>query len=288
MKLRKVDLEQWVNSASPEKLEFRQAVHTTLLAIGSQHKLSTKMAIKGGMLLAIKYNSDRFTRDIDFSTSQKASELDQESVRANLEQGLIEAIEKLDYGLDCRIQSFKIQPSHIDNPTYPELRITIGFAYKGSRKHKRLLSGKSTDTVKIDYSLNEPIPNLEWLDIGDEEKIIAYSFADLIAEKYRAFLQQSEEERNRQRRQDIYDLYLLLKIDLKIDKAKKKIILDSLLIKSKARNLNPNIKSIDNPELIKRAKNVYPTLSDEVEGKLPEFDKIFSIVSSFYKSLPWS
>lgn len=285
--MQKINLESWVKSAPYELLEFRQAIHTILLAIGSNNILSKEMVIKGGILLAIKYDSHRFTRDIDFSTSRNASEINQDKLRSNLERGLIDAVNQLNYGLDCKIQSFRIQPSHIDNPKYPELKITVGYAYKGTKKHKRLIDGKSPDIVKIDYSLNEPIPNLEEIEISNKVKITAYNLTDIIAEKFRAFLQQSNEERNRERRQDIYDLYILIRDNPDIDEIHKRKILESLLMKSKARNLVPDIESINNMEIINRAKHAYPSLSSEIEGELPDFDLIFDIVASFYKTLPW-
>ncbi len=63
------DIEQWIGNASNiQEKQFRMAVVIILHAITLDSILRLNMVIKGGILLAIKYNSDRFTRDIDFST----------------------------------------------------------------------------------------------------------------------------------------------------------------------------------------------------------------------------
>ncbi|HEB71930.1 MAG TPA: hypothetical protein ENI77_04850 [Nitrospirae bacterium] len=66
----KCDIELWVEkSPNNRELELRQAVHTVLLAISNSGKLREQMIMKGAILLALKYGSSRYTKDIDFSTS---------------------------------------------------------------------------------------------------------------------------------------------------------------------------------------------------------------------------
>ena len=108
---------------------------------------------------------------------------------------------------------------------------------------------------------------------------------DLIAAKYRSLLQQVS--RNRFRRQDIFDLFLLLEKFNDFDEVEIGKIHTSPLLKSKARGINATKESIDDPELKQRAKHGYETLSSEIEGALPDFDKSFDAVSKFYRSLPW-
>lgn len=203
------EIKDWVEEASTtDNKEFRQAVHTILSAIASDSNLKANMILKGGILLAIRYKSHRFTRDIDFSTERPSGgEITEDGVRKSLDSSLAQMVEELDYGLDCRVQSSNLQPKD-PNSTYPSIKMTVGYAYKGTRQHKRLLSLRSPDIVSIDYSLNESTPNIEDLKLNLEEGILTYSLTDLIAEKYRSLLQQVS--RNRSRRQDVYDLNLLL------------------------------------------------------------------------------
>jgi hypothetical protein len=280
------DIRSWVEGATTEgNKEFREAVHTILSAVASDKDLKANMILKGGILLAIRYNSPRYTKDIDFSTERNlGKEITKDLVRKSLDSSLAQMVEALDYDLDCRVQSCKLQPKD-PNSTYPSIKIKVGYAYKGTSKHKRLLSLQSPNTISIDYSLNESTPNVENLRLDREDGILTYSLTDLIAEKYRSLLQQVP--RNRTRRQDVYDLNLLIKNLNHINSDEKSKILDCLISKSKARGIDPNIKSFNDQELKIRAQKLYQTLEDEIEGKLPDFDELFHIVAEFYKSLPW-
>jgi len=165
--------------------------------------------------------------------------------------------------------------------------MTVGYAYKGTPQHKRLLSLRSPDIVSVDYSLNEVTPNVEDLKLNLKDGILTYSLTDLIAEKYRSLLQQVS--RNRTRRQDVYDLNLLIERLGDIDSFERSKILNSLIIKSKARGIEPDINSFENPELKSRAQEDYPTLKQELpSGELPDFNELFQKVADFYRSLPWS
>ncbi|MCA6584820.1 MAG: nucleotidyl transferase AbiEii/AbiGii toxin family protein [Pseudanabaena sp.] len=281
------DIKDWVEEASTtSNKEFRQAVHTILSSIASDSDLKANMILKGGILLAIRYKSHRFTTDIDFSTEKpRGGEITEDGVRKSLDSSLAQMVEELDYDLDCRVQSSKLQPRDVKS-TYPSIKMKVGYAYKGTPQHKRLLSLQSPNTISIDYSLNEATPNIEDLKLNLEEGILAYSLTDLIAEKYRSLLQQVS--RNRNRRQDVYDINLLVERFGDINDFERSKILNSLIIKSKAREISPDINSFEDPELKSRAKKDYHTLKDEIESELPDFDDLFQKVSDFYRSLPWS
>jgi len=280
------DLSDWVSRADSESnREFREAVHTILSAIASDTNLRASMVLKGGILLAIRYGSQRFTKDIDLSTAQMSGQnLSVDTVTKNLNNSLSNVVEVLDYDLDCVVQSAKIQPKG-KNVTYPSIKMKIGYAYKGTSKHKKLSAKQSPTVISIDYSLNEATPNIETLRLAQGEELNVYSLTDLLAEKYRSLLQQVE--RNRNRRQDIFDLYLLITTFENIDGFEKSRILSSLIEKSLARGINPTIDSMNNPEVRDRAARDYDTLGDEVEGELPEFEESFFLVLKFYRSLPW-
>lgn len=279
------NIEDWVNQAESGQREFREAVHTILAAIAQKPDLRDRMIIKGGILLAIRYNSNRFTRDIDFSTQQKLNDVLPEQIQAALEDSLSHVVEQLGYDVDCKIQSITVQPRDRPDATFPSIKIKIGHAYKGTPKHKRLLVGTCPSVISIDYSLNESTNYVEDLQIGLGRNIVAYALTDLISEKFRAILQQID--RNRRRRQDIFDLYYLLLSQGPFDEDEKTRILHSLVLKCRARNLEPSRGSLNNPEIYNRAKADYPTLEDEVPGELPDFDSIFAIVKDFYESLDW-
>ena len=69
-------IENWVqesidNRSVAAQKDFRHAVHIILKAISLSENLSKSMIFKGGMLLGIKYQSERYTTDLDFSTAEK-------------------------------------------------------------------------------------------------------------------------------------------------------------------------------------------------------------------------
>lgn len=283
--MKDIAIEEWVNSASEESLiELRQAMHTVITAIGGSKYLYQRMTVKGGVLLAIKYRSTRFTKDVDFSTSEKYDSFDKDKFLFELEYNLAIAVEKLPYDLDCRIQSVELSPSK--GGTFPTLQIKVGYAYKGKPKHRRLLSQAGSPTsICIDYSFNETNIDIDCVEIENDTSIKAYSLSDLVGEKYRAILQQPG--RNRFRRQDMYDIFWLISNGF-LQYVDMSLILQSLRVKAESRNLKVDKGSIRDPEVARRSRAEYDTLKSEIEGELPEFDVVYDAAVTFYESLPWA
>ncbi len=281
------DVHQWVEAeGDPRQRELRQAVHTVLSAVAASHFLSASMLIKGGILLAIRYHGVRYTRDIDFSFDRPFQEFDKELFLEELGKALIASINRLEYDLDCRIQSHRIQPGNQPDPSFPALALSIGYAPKGDlARHRRLVAGEAVDTVKVDFSFNEVTLEIENITLTDGGQLRAYSLSDLVAEKYRAILQQ--EIRNRPRRQDIYDLYVLFEHLPNISNEEKKKILKSLLRKSESRELNVDANSLRLPSIMERSATDYDQLRSEIAGNLPPFEKAYSTLRDFFESLPW-
>jgi predicted nucleotidyltransferase component of viral defense system len=282
-------IEAWVEGAdSAREQALRMAVHTTLLAISDSNYLRSNMVLKGGILLAIRYQTHRHTTDIDLSTTkQHGEEINEEAIKSNLESSLVGATDSLSYDMDCRIQSIKKTPKS-ENATFPSLKITIGYAQPGSQLHKRLMRLECPTIISIDYSMNEALPNIESIKISEGSEgneLLVYTLTDLIAEKFRSLLQQPS--RNRHRRQDAYDLNIITDNIGTIDNVEKNKILSSLLIKCKARDVAVDVGSMDNPDIYHRAKVDYATLDNEIEIALPDFDTSFIKIVVFYRSLPW-
>jgi predicted nucleotidyltransferase component of viral defense system len=195
------------------------------------------------------------------------------------------ASEKLDYGLACKVQSFKMKPPSPD-ASFPTLKLKVEYAYKHeTRNYRRLQQNASIHVVTIDYSFNEISNEPETIRLTDGGEILAYSLTDLIAEKYRALIQQ--ETRNRIRRQDVYDLHLLLTTCSDITKNEKAKILESLIKKAASRDITVERGMLTREELINRSQKEYAQLASEIKGDLPPFESSFSIVKNFYESLPW-
>jgi len=239
------------------------------------------------MLMALCYDSSRYTRDIDFSQAQKYQQGDEGKLVGELEQAMREVVEDMDYGLDCRIQSTELKPPSTKNPTFPTLNIRIGYAYKHEESsHRRLSRGNAPTVVEIDFSFNETTKSAEDFSISEGRTLLRYSLVDLVAEKFRALLQQ--EERKRYRRQDIYDLfYLIRKVPDELNGIKHEI-LQALIDSASSKQLAVGADSMSNESIRLRTKHEYDQLEAEVPtGELPEFDIAYEAVMGFYKSLPW-
>ena len=282
------DVDLWVAYAPQDRNEFRQAVHTILHAISESEYLKPKMIIKGGMLIGIRYKSDRFTEDIDFSTSEKYQDINTEEFQKELEDALLVAYDELQYGVRCSVQSLKVQPKNqAEEATFPSLKLKIGYASdSNAAAMKRLEAGHSANTVKIDYSFNEITHKVDDLVI-DDGSVQAYGFEDLIAEKYRSMHQQVV--RKRSRRQDVYDLHYLLNNSSTPTEEEKLNILIFLFEKSVERLPDGfiNQTSLNNAEIKTRSQHDYHLLAKEIEGELPDFEEAFAQVNAFYESLPW-
>lgn len=280
-------IEDWIAAAPRDRVTFRQAVHIVLQAIASNEYLKPRMIMKGGMLLGLRYQSSRFTEDIDFSTSMRYADIDEALFRQELEEALLIASDELPYQVICGVQKLAIQPKDVENATFPSFKLTIGYARRTHEAEmSRFRNRQSPNTVKIDYSFNENSYAVDHITLADEEEILAYSFTDLVAEKIRSVIQQVE--RNRARRQDIYDLNLLLDT-VTPDEKEKLTILTTLLDKSVGRlpvgTVNPD--TLNNPDIRERSSREYELLRDEIEGELPDFNQAYDRLRAFYESLPW-
>lgn len=279
------DLPAWVLAAPKAKRNFRRAVHILLHAVATTPVLSRKLHMKGGILMALRYQSERFTKDVDFSTPEPYTRSAEDEFRRALEHALVAAPETLGYDLVCRIQKFDPQPGR--DKTYVTLQLTIGYAQVGTPSYKRLLAGECTDIVGLDYSYSESIPEIETIQIDEEGMLCVYGLSTLVGEKLRALLQQPI--RRRTRRQDVYDLKLLLDTQPQLqDQMTKARVLATLVAKCEEREFHATATSFDNPEVRRLALLEYATLATELpEGNLPPFDASFTVVSEYYRNLPW-
>ena len=282
-----INLQDWVLAETdPARKTFRQAVHLILSAIANSHRLAPLMVMKGGSLLAIRYNSPRFTKDIDFSTTDVFSKSEVPIFLVDLDEALLTTNADNEYGLRLRVQSTSLNPQAEQNPTFPTLRIKIGYAKLSEPNQlKQLNVKKAAQVVSIDYSYNEWSTGIEQQSI-DGGQLSMYGLHDLIAEKFRSVLQQVE--RQRKRYQDIYDLFLLLD-GHNFSEADKADILSKLYEASSARvGITPSEASLRDPEVISLSRADYDTqLPTLLKEPPPAFDATYQSIRHFYESLPW-
>lgn len=282
-----INLASWVEEETdPARRSFRSAAQLVIRAIAQSTTLSPVMVMKGGTLMAIRYGSSRFTRDIDFSTTRKIENVDIEELLRDFSLAIETISADNEHGLALRLQSHVMQPSNNPKPTFPTLRIKIGYASRTSpRQLKRLSENGAADVVLVDYSFNEWdfSANIEEVDGGS---ISTYSFHDLIAEKLRSILQQPI--RKRERFQDIYDVTLLLRCNTEITQEDRARVLENLEKSVEGRSVPLERFAMRDPEIERLSKIGYEKhLPDQITGDLPPFHEAFAIVVEFFESLPW-
>ncbi len=236
--------------------------------------------LKGGLLLGLVHNSPRMTRDVDMTAGFRPSRDIDERIKEQLDKALPAAAAALGYaGTRTRVHAVGKQPRghDIEEARFPSLTITI--------EHLSRTGGRPcTDRIRMDISFNEPdVVTVDIFDIGEGVELHAYGLVDVIAEKYRALLQQPL--RRRERRQDVHDIAFLLD-RFSFDDDEKADILAATLERCRARDIEPEVGSIDNPEVERRARSQWDTIALET-GALQEFGRCFEAVRRFYRELPW-
>jgi len=280
-----INLEQWVeDEADPQRRQFRQAAHLVLRAIANSAVLAPIMLMKGGILLAIRYQSTRFTRDIDFSTPKRLQDVDLPTLLADVSQALLPVSADNEYGLALTLQSHAVKPPDRPEVSFPTLQLRIAYASRTSQGDMlRLAKGQGTKTVQLDYSFNEWVSEIEKQAL-DGGTLSMYAFHDLIAEKLRSVLQQPL--RNRSRFQDIYDISLLLECATITDEDKR-TILNKLHEASEDRKVPMDQMAMRNQAVIDLSKRDYDAVAVLIPSKPPAFEVAYDVVRRFFESLPW-
>ena len=286
----KINIPEWVEVAQTDESTYRQRQATEIIlhAIAITPALNDRLCLKGGILMGLVYHSPRQTGDIDFSvlTNESLDESTPDTFRNLINSALPRAAANLGYvDMVTRFQSMKVlPPNRYPNARFPALKLNIAYAKRGSYQEKRLLERNPANIIRLDISFKEEISEIQVLEIADGELLLAYSLNDLIAEKYRAMLQQAL--RNRHRRQDVYDLNFLI-LDLELDDDAKAKILETLLKKCQARDIIASPGSFNDPDVRNRSRSEWNTLKLEIE-EIPDFDSCFERIATFYSRLPWS
>lgn len=282
-----IDWGKWIQEGGgAANVPLRQAVHIVLIAASNCPGIRDSMMMKGGILMALSYDSTRYTKDIDFSTVDAYSPGADSKIVEDLKAALPVAVASVDYGLDCRIQSYELKPPSVSAPTFPTLKVKVGYAKQTeARAYRKLQNGNSPQVVEIDFSFNESTQAAVDLEIFSGGVLKRYSLPDLVAEKYRALLQQIG--RNRNRRQDVYDLHLLISKSRETLNKSRAEILRALIASARSKGLIVDQNSFSAEEIRIRSRVEYDQLAREIHGKLPPFEEAFASVEEFYTSLGW-
>ena len=286
--LKEVDVAEWVNKAKADTVTYqqRQTVEITLNAIAMIPPLQAQLYLKGGTLMGLAYDSPRHTTDIDLTTTLAAGSDVADRVRSQLDLTFPRVAAALGYA-DLVVKTHSVTTWPKKNfpagATWPALTLKIGSAKRGTAQERALQTGQASVVIGADISFNEPLLHIQVLELTGGQELLAYGLVDLMAEKYRAILEQVT--RNRYRRQDVYDLDWLI-VRNEIDDGVQEQILAALRAKCQEHQIVPTRDSLDNPEIKKRAGAYWQTMEQELE-EVPDFEGCFTRVSEFYRNLPW-
>lgn len=284
----KLDVTGWVERARADPVAYaqRQAAEVTLNAIAMTADLKQRLFLKGGILMGLAYDSPRQTADIDLTAAFEVSPDIDEKIRGLLDGAFPRAAARLGYAdLIIKVHSIARQPKAIfETARFPALKIKVAFARRGMPQETALTRGLAPGKIEVDISFNEPLTQIQVLGLTGGAELLAYDLTELMAEKYRAMLQQKE--RNRNRRQDVYDLDRLID-GREFSTEDLAQILEVFVAKCLSRDIKPTTDALDDPEIRKRSGADWQTMELEI-GTLPEFEGCYKRVLGFYRGLPWA
>jgi predicted nucleotidyltransferase component of viral defense system len=287
-----LDLTAWVRRAASNPTLYRQRQVTEILlhAVAIAPGFGGALFLKGGVLMAVAYGSPRNTGDVDFTVTGDPEEV-RRRVGLALDASFREAAVRAGYpNILCRVQRVRPRPrpdTFAASP-FPALEITVGSAARDNPAEvARLDAGNAARVVRIDLSFREPVGSVQKLVVGGGQEVQAYGLYDLVAEKLRAILQQIVRPHPGTRRQDVYDIARLLET-FDLDPQERAAIHSILLRKSREREFEPTREMISDLRIEAKLRADWPTLADELDEPLPDFDACFAVVRGFYESLPWS
>lgn len=284
-----VDVRAWVEAArsNPAQYRDRQVTEIVLAAIGLAPNLNTNLILKGGAAMALAFQSNRVTADVDFTSMAEPAGF-ADKIADDLNAILPKAAIRLGYpDLLCRVQTIKKMPKplNFEEFDFPALLIRIGSAERGTGEEPRLEDGRAIRVLDIEISFRDQVYSFQELNLtGPGVAVRAFTLHEIIAEKLRALLQQPIRKRNR--RQDVYDIaYLIETKELTVED--RRSILRTLIEKCRTRGIAATPESMDDPEVRRRAEVDWKTLALELDD-LPPFDERFAMMRELYLSLPWS
>ena len=284
----RVDVAEWVERvrSDPVAYQQRQTTEIVLNAVAMLGPLGARMVLKGGILVGLAYNSPRQTTDIDLTADFPVNSPIRDKVRDLLRSAFPRVATSLGYpDLVLGIHSIQYLPKGLfATAKFPALKLKVASARRGTASEEALQEGKPTNCViDVDISFNEPMHEIQVLELTGGQELLAYSLVELIAEKLRAVLQQVGRRRNR--RQDVYDLDRLIG-EQQIDDDLCAQILEVFVEKCRSRGIEPSRASLDDPEVKRRSAAEWDTMKLEL-GEVPNFEDCYARVAEFYRSLPW-
>ncbi len=279
-----VDITAWAaaNNVSVDEARLRFAQYGVLCGIAGVRPLQEGLVFKGGNALDFVWQPNRSTVDLDFSLDPTTAlpTLDENSLKSLLERGLSVVTPRL--GTAFAVHRVRQQPRGTDK-TFITFDARVGYALQDEvRLRLRMEQGEaSSNVIRLDVSLNEPICDARLVPLNDEYRLRVATIEDIVAEKLRALLQQPI--RNRERRQDLLDLAVILQAQPELNRQR---IARFLQEKASARMVPVSRTAFRDPEIERRAREGYSELASTTRVSFVEFADALALLLAFVDELP--
>lgn len=277
-------IESWAsaNGVSVAEARRRYAQRAILVGLSTQTVLRDALVFKGGNALDFVLQPNRGTVDLDFTIDRLALRgfKGTDALSALFTEALVGAARK--YDLALQINSVRQRPPGADKTRY-SYDLRVGYALPGEDSLRRRMARglKSSQVIPIEISSNDVICSYEYARIDEGlPQVKVATIEDIVAEKLRALLQQPI--RNRQRRQDVLDIAVLLRLHPEIDRSS---VSHFLVLKCEARDIDPRKSSFHDPEIRSRANVDYDALEATTRVLFIPFDGAWTMLLRFVNEL---
>ena len=260
----------WAGGAGVTVAEarIRFAQYAVLRVVAGVRQLQSSLVLKGGNALDFVWVPNRSTVDLDFSVdpSDSLPAFTPDSIRGLLDRGRRNVEQSL--GLTLALYAVRQHPPG-EARTFATIEARVGYALPDEQRLQfRMRHGAtSPHIVRIEISQNEPICAATTVALDSTLRVRVCTIEDIVAEKLRALLQQPI--RNRERKQDLLDIAVILRSRQGLDRA---AVAAFLLEKAAARDVPVSRVAFRDPEIARRARVDYEALETTTRTLFVPFD----------------
>jgi len=268
-------------SVSVTEARVRFAQYAVLLGVSNVRPPREGLVFKGGNALDFVWQPNRSTVDLDFSVdaSNELSTPDADTIKTLLQRGATIATNRL--GILLAVHGVKPNPRGTERD-FVTFQVGVGYALLDEpRLRQRMTRGEpSPRVIRLDISLNEPICDAPKKQIDPELRLRVATIEDIVADKLRALLQQPI--RNRQRRQDLLDIAVIMSQQPGFD---RRLVSRFLLEKAKARDVVVTRSAFHQDEVRRRARIGYDELEITTRALFIDFDEALALLFALVAEL---
>jgi predicted nucleotidyltransferase component of viral defense system len=277
------DIRSWAEGAgvSVNEARVRFAQYAILQTVATVRPLREGLVFKGGNALDFVWQPNRSTTDLDFSVDHASilAHPDADTLRTFLGRGTPAVIARL--GIMLAVQRIRQNPPGADKQ-FVTFQVRIGYALPDQvRLRQRMEQGETiAQGIDLDISINEPIGASQFMEMSPGIQLRVATIEDIIAEKLRALLQQPI--RNRQRRQDLLDIAVILRENIEFD---RRLVAKLLLEKAAARDVLVTRAAFRAPEVVGRVSEGYAELEGTTRVLFVPVDEALTLLHDLVDEL---